>query len=191
MASTRIDRKLNKFFSGLWETVYNSSRLSVGQKLHVHVFSSKTTTVLAASIPALMNIRSNGHFALAAAGPTVSAENDGYVDLQHFVSSVITEIKDQHHAYGGESVSMVYCKTDFLKSEIILKCSRGACSAASQKKKWNTGGDDKKTKRQAVVSCNHVQSAWNLIDREFGVLKFNLVLGMVALKIKLAISQYL
>lgn len=164
--------------AGLWETSYISSRLSVDTKFHVSVFSTRNITIQAASITALMNIRREGYFATANAGPKVSSEIDGNVTLQWFVSSVITEIKDSHHAYGGESVSIVYCKTDFLKGEIILKCSRGACSAASQKKKWNTGGDDN-SNTQHVVSCNHVRSAWALIDSEFSSLKFHLVVGTV------------
>ena len=117
------------FCAGLWETTYNSSRLSVSERFHVNVFSTKTVTMKAASIPALMNIRRDGYFARAEARPKLSSEIDG--NLQWFISSVITEIKDLHHSYGGESVSMVYCKTDFLKREIILKCSRGACSHVS------------------------------------------------------------
>jgi len=183
--------KCDIFGAGLWETAYTSSRLSVAKKFHVNVFSTKTATIKAASIPALMNTRRDGYFARAAAGPKVTSEIDGNVNLQWFVSSVITEIKDLHHAYGGESVSMVYCKTDFLKNEIILKCSRGACSAASQKKKWNTGGDDTSNKKQVVVSCNHVRSAWDLIDSEFGFLKFDLVVGTVVPYKKQTISQLL
>ena len=119
----------------------------------------------------LLNTHS-GAFATAHAGPTVVREfpDAGSVEIVTEVSSVVTQIATTGHVYGGESVSIVYCTTDFMRKEVKLKCSRGKCAAAAQKQKWVANGKN-------VESCKHVKAAWALTDMEFESVKLSLVVG--------------
>ena len=114
----------------------------------------------------------NGVFADADAGPKVvrTSSDGGSVVIVTEVSSVITQIATTGHVYGGESVSIVYCKTDFIKKEVTLKCNLGKCAAAAQKHKWVANN-------KKVDSCKHVEAAWKLVDMEFRSVVFSLVIG--------------
>ena len=158
-------------FAGLFVETYVKAVKSANIINHVHVFSRTAERKLKADVGEIMTCLTNGAFAAANGGPTVVDEDPETFSIVTKVSSVITTIVKSVHEYGGEAMPMVYCDADFIKKEVSLRCSRGACKALAQKTKWKAG-------KKVVISCKHVKSAWVLIGEEFATIELCLDAGL-------------